>query len=64
VTSGAERLDSPAAPPEGAPAPRRGIVAAGLAFGLLVVSAGIVLWSQRGQAVFVDMLSSALAMCF
>ena len=64
MTSGAGRLDNPGASPAGTPSPRRGLVAAGLAFGLLLVAAGIVLWSRRGQAVFVDMLSSALAMCF
>ncbi len=45
-------------------APRSGVLVAGLALGIVLLAAGVVLWSQRGQAVFVDMLSSALALCF
>jgi hypothetical protein len=37
---------------------------AGVALGIVLVAAGVILWSLRGQAVFVDMLSSALALCF
>lgn len=31
---------------------------------LLVVAAGVVLWSTRGPAIFTDMLSAAVAWCF
>ncbi len=31
---------------------------------LAVVAAGLVLWSARADAVFVDMLSAAVAWCF
>lgn len=32
--------------------------------GLLIAAGGAWLWAVRGQTVFVDMLASALAMCF
>jgi hypothetical protein len=32
--------------------------------GLLIAGGGAWLWALRGQTVFVDMLASALAMCF
>ena len=31
---------------------------------LTVVGAGLLLWSTQGEAVFMDMVTSALAMCF
>lgn len=64
MTFGLDGAESvPSASSHGA-APRRGVLMAGVALGIVLVAAGVILWSLRGQAVFVDMLSSALALCF
>lgn len=43
---------------------QRAILIAAGTLGLALLAAGGILWSSRGQAVFVDMLASALALCF
>ncbi|MFO1149515.1 MAG: hypothetical protein U1E62_14155 [Alsobacter sp.] len=63
-TFGAEGRDRLESPPDSAAGPRRVVLAAGGALGLALLVVGAVLWSLRGQAVFVDLLSSALALCF
>jgi hypothetical protein len=48
------------------PVRRAGAIHAALWSGaaLAIVGAGLLLWHARGEAVFFDMLASALALCF
>jgi hypothetical protein len=64
ATSGAEGREGFAPRAGGEAGPPRTFVLAGATLGLGLLALGVVLWSQRGQAVFVDLLSSALALCF
>jgi hypothetical protein len=54
-------------PPEPQPMPGAGRTLAGalwIAAGLAVLAGGLILWRDRAELVFLDMVASALAMCF
>ena len=59
------RVDTGPDPVESRSSPAGKLILLGLVFaGVAATTGGILLWSARGTAVFMDVLASALAMCF
>lgn len=65
MTQASFHSDDTGAQHDAGPAPGRGLavaLSAGIALALL--AGGVLLWRDRAELVFLDMVASALAMCF